>query len=220
VSKLGCLIVDDERLAREKLRRQLEADPDVEVLGEARDATLALALARSHPPDVVFLDISMPGRSGLELAPDLGGAAIVFVTAHEQHAVAAFETGAVDYLLKPFEQARLAKTLARVRREVKPVRRLLVRDGRAVRFVRVDELAWIEAADNYVALHLKTGEEHLLRETLTRLEGRLPEGFVRVHRRAIVNREEVEEVRGEELSLRGGTKVPVGRTYRGALTKG
>jgi two-component system LytT family response regulator len=211
---LTCLIVGDERLAREKLRTQLAAEPDVEVVAEGRNGDEAVALLQKHHPDVVFLDIAMPGRSGLDVVAEVGGAAVVFVTAYDAYAVRAFELEALDYLLKPFDRARLRKTLARVRANVRPLTRLVVRDGDRVRFVPIESIEWIEAADNYVLVHAQ-GAEHLLRETLTRLAERLdPERFVRLHGRLIVAREAIAELGTDEVVLKCGTKLPVGRKYR------
>lgn len=244
VKPLRVLIVDDERLAREKLRRLLETEPAVEVLGECGNGRDALVAIRRDRPDLVLLDIQMPEMNGFEVLRRLGVADMphfVFVTAYDEFAVKAFELEALDYLLKPFDGPRLRKALARVRRASNaewPARlnalldrfderdtrmtRILVRSEGRMHFVRVDEIDWIQAADNYARLH--TGREtHLIRETLANLEGRLdPRRFVRVHRSAIVNADRIQELRtlfhGDyEVVLKGGTALPVGRNYKERL---
>jgi two-component system LytT family response regulator len=242
----GALIVDDERLARERLRALLRHEPDFTVVGEAANAEQALAAIASGRPDLVFLDIEMPGGDGFEvvrrMAPPVPQ--IVFVTAHQEHAVAAFEIEAFDFLLKPFDRARFEKTVARVRarlgartappRDVlgrllaalegqgRHLSRLAVTASGRTRFVDVAAIDWIEAEDNYVTIH-GAGASHLVRETLAHLESRLdPAQFVRVHRSALVNVAAVRELKtlfhGDlELQLRGGSAVRVGRSYRTGL---
>ena len=240
------LIVDDERLARQKLRRFLEDEPDVEVIGECTSGAEAVAALQQTRPDVVFLDVQMPEVDGFEVLRRVGKSypgQVVFVTAHDRYAVQAFEVQALDYLLKPFGRSRLIEALARVRerqstwsperlrmllqdgegREGRP-RRLVVRSGGRLTLLPVEEIDWIESADNYVRLHVGP-REHLLRETLAHLAERLdPTRFVRVHRRAIVNLDAIAEIRallqgGHELRLRTGDRVPVGRSHRDALLR-
>lgn len=243
---LRVLIVDDERLAREKVRRLLEPEPGVTIVGECASGAEAVAVLRSQKVDLVFLDIQMPGLSGFDVLREVGPAAIgnvVFVTAHDEFAVRAFDVQALDYLLKPFDQARFRETLGRVRRRATGeleqqmtallaqlagresyAERMLIKGAGRLSFVRVDEIDWIEAADNYVRLH-SGRDEHLLRETMNGVEARLdPHRFVRVHRSAIVNVDAVKEVQpmfhGDyEVLLRSGTLVPVGRNYREKLLK-
>ncbi len=243
---LRALIVDDERLAREKLRRLLEAEPEVEVVGECASGAEAVDAVRRDSPDLLFLDIQMPGLSGFDVLRELGSGAVphvVFVTAHDEFAVKAFDVQALDYLLKPFDAPRFREALGRVRKRsagelqekmaslleqlaarAPYAERLLVKGAGRMSFVRVDEIDWIEAADNYVRLH--TGrEEHLLRETMNGIETRLdPQRFIRVHRRAVVNIDAVKEVQplfhGDyEVLLRTGASVAVGRNYREKLLK-
>jgi two-component system LytT family response regulator len=221
VSGLRVLIVDDERPARQKLRRFLAADPDVEAVFEAPDGVRALELIRSESPDLVLLDVTMPGVDGFGVVEALDPAErphVVFVTAYDQYAVRAFEAHAVDYVLKPFdaerfgralarakaavagrqdreERQRLERALAEVRRE-RPQRleRLLVEsDGRAM-LLPVGQVERIEAAKNYVTVF--AGEaRYRLRTTLERLEERLdPRAFVRVHRSTIVRVDRVAEL--------------------------
>jgi two-component system LytT family response regulator len=243
---LRALIVDDERLAREKLRRLLEAEPDVEIVGECASGAEAVEALQRDAPDLVFLDIQMPGLSGFDVLREVGPAGVphvVFVTAHDEFAVKAFDVQALDYLLKPFDAPRFRAALGRVRKRsagelqekmaalleqlaarTPYAERLLVKGAGRMSFVRVDEIDWIEAADNYVRLH--TGrEEHLLRETMNGIELRLdPQRFIRVHRSATVNIDAVKEVQplfhgDHEVLLRTGASVGVGRNYRERLLK-
>jgi two-component system LytT family response regulator len=214
---LRVLIVDDERLARDKLRAFLAGEPEVELVGEAASGDEAVERIRALAPDVLFLDVHMPGRSGFEVLAAVAAApmAVVFVTAHDGYAVRAFEVEARDYLLKPFDRARFRRALERARAQVRPLARLMVREGERIRFLPVEEIDWIEAADNYVVVHVGAAE-HLLRETLASLEARLA-GFARVHRRALVNLAAVLELRAGTVALRGGAAVPVGRSHREAF---
>jgi two-component system LytT family response regulator len=218
---LRVLIVDDERLAREKIRRYLESEPDVEIVGECDSGAGAVAAIRAQHPDAVFLDVQMPGGGGFDVLAELGPAAmaVIFVTAHDEYAVRAFEVQALDYLLKPFDRTRFRQSLMRARAAASPLRRLIVRDGDRVHFVPVEQIDWIAAADNYVTVH--TGaREHLMRDTLARLEARLDsDRFIRIHRGAIVNLEAIVEIRalprGEQVvRVRGDGRLRVGRTYR------
>ncbi len=243
---LRVLVVDDERLAREKVRRLLELEPDVTIVGECGSGAEAVSVLRSEKVDLVFLDIQMPGLSGFDVLREVGAEAlphVIFVTAHDEFAVQAFEVQALDYLLKPFDSARFREALSRVRKrgagELQQqvtallaqigareayAERMLVKGAGRLSFVRVDEIDWIEAADNYVRLH-SGREEHLLRETMNGVESRLdPQRFVRVHRSAIVNVDAVKEIQpmfhGDyEVLLRTGKLVPVGRNYREKLLR-
>jgi two-component system LytT family response regulator len=226
------LIVDDERPARDRLRHLLAREPGIEAIIEAADGIEALARIAASAPDAVFLDIQMPELSGIELAASLPHPAplVVFVTAYDQYALQAFDANAIDYLLKPFDQARLARALQRLRDRLAahapptaaapglPVRQLLVAERAGTRVVRVEDIGWIETADNYVVLH--TGPNApLLRQTLAALVERLGPAFVRCHRRAAVQLSHIERVvhldKGDcELLLRGGARVPCSRQYR------
>lgn len=232
------LIVDDERPARDKLRRMLGQESGIGPVEEARDGVDALERIAQFRPDVAFLDIQMPEVSGLELAASLLAPAplIVFVTAFDQYAIAAFDANAIDYLLKPYDQARLQRALHRLRERLQapaaeaalpafgdghPVRQLLVSERGITRVVRVEQVGWIETADNYVVLHCPA-EQPLMRQTLAGLLGKLGPGFVRCHRRAAVQLEWIERVvaldKGDcELLLRGGARVPCSRQYRAAV---
>jgi two-component system, LytTR family, response regulator len=215
------LIVDDEPLARERLRTLLAAEPSVEIAGECANGRTALAAIRELAPDVVFLDVQMPEMDGFEVLERLGGESlpvIVFVTAFDKYAIRAFEVCALDYLLKPFDKERFQQTLARARAEherrnagewterlrsvldelrARPryADRLVVRSGGRVIFLRIEELDWAEAAGNYVRLHAGPSE-YLYRETMAGLEAMLdPARFARVHRSAIVNVDRIQEMR-------------------------
>ncbi len=227
------LIVDDERPARDKLRRMLEQEADVTAIEEARDGVEALQRVLQMRPDAVFLDIQMPEVSGLELAASLPAPApvIVFVSAYDQYAIRAFDANAIDYLLKPYDLARLQRALQRLRErlgagagappalgESHPARQLLVTERGVTRVVRVDQVGWIETADNYVVLHCPA-EHPLMRQTLGALLATLGAGFMRCHRRAAVQLGWIDSVvaldKGDcELVLRSGARVPCSRQYR------
>jgi len=228
------LIVDDERTARERLRRMLVDEPGIEALAEASDGIEALRLLPDFRPDALLLDVEMPELSGIDLAASLPSPAplVVFVTAYDAYALRAFDANAIDYLLKPFDQARLQRALARLRarmaaREAEAARstglaprQLLVTERGATRVVQVADIEWMETADNYVALHTAQGAP-LLRQTLAGLLEQLG-GFVRCHRRAAVRPEAVLKIvpldKGDcELVLRSGARVPCSRQYRAAL---
>ncbi len=237
-SPVRVLIVDDEPPARDKLRRLLERQQGIGLLTEARDGIEALDMIASFKPDLVFLDIQMPEVSGIEVAASLPDPAplIVFATAYDQYAIRAFDANAVDYLLKPYDEARLQRTLERVAARLaskaggqaegtplsgQPVRQLLVTERGVTRVVKVDEVQWIETADNYVVLHTASGSP-LLRQTLAGLIDRLGPAFARCHRRAAVQLQWIEQVvtldKGDgELRLRGGAVVPCSRQYRAAI---
>lgn len=251
MTKLRALLVDDEPLARERLRSLLGSDPTVEIVAECGNGTDAIAKIRSTPLDVVFLDMQMPGCDGLHVLkelPDDNRPAIVFATAHERFALDAFEVQAVDYLLKPFDRERLQTALRRVHEFLRARRigtieqkletlladagtgpkksneRFAVKaDGRLV-FLKPDEIAWVEAADNYVVLHLHSGQL-MVRETMSAIEARLGAGsFARINRSAIVHLDQIKELQptfhGDYVViLRDGTKIPLSRNLRGQLDK-
>ncbi len=238
---LRALIVDDEPLARDRLRGFLKAEAAVEVIGECGSGTDAIAAIRSAAPDLVFLDMQMPGCDGLQVLaelPEEKRPAIVFATAHEKFAVDAFDVAAVDYLLKPFDRDRLQQALRRVQEHLQRRRepeapaplpapkadRITVKaDGRLV-FLRPDEIVRVEAADNYVMLHLVSGRL-MLRETMTAIEARLgTTSFVRVNRSAIVHLDQIREIQPAQhgdytVVLRDGTKLPLSRSLRGQLER-
>ncbi len=224
------LIADDEPLARERIAHLLRrVAPHAEPV-EARDGRSAIALIREARPDAVFLDVEMPGADGLTVVEAIGAARmppLVFVTAHEQHALAAFDAAAVDYLLKPFDEARFRRAWRRLEsRSSTPAddapARLVLRDGSRTLVVPLDDVLWIESAGNYVLLHA-ADRSYRSRETLAGMAARLdPRRFVRIHRRYLVDVAAVREVRpwsgGDELVvLRDGTRLQASRTFREAL---
>jgi len=208
VNRLRVLVVDDEPLARLRLRALIEsnADPLAEVAGEAADADQALAWLRGGHADCLLLDVGMPGRSGLALAQALrtlaDPPAIVFVTAHAEHALAAFDLDAVDYLTKPVRRERLEAALQRVRQRRPPAGAaspvIVVHDRGRVLRLPVDEVLYLKAELKYVTLRT-TRHSYVLDDALADLEQRLGEGFIRVHRNALVARHAVRalEKRGE-----------------------
>jgi two-component system LytT family response regulator len=235
------LIVDDERPARDKLRRLLALEADVSAIDEARDGVEALERAAACAPDAIFLDIQMPEVGGFDVAASLPSPAplIVFVTAYDEYAIRAFDANAIDYLLKPYDQARLQRALQRLRTRLAmertapaaapaemamampPVRQLLVPERGATRIVKVEDISWIETADNYVVLHTPGGQP-LLRQTLAGLLEKLGPDFLRCHRRgavrlAAIAAVEVDDKGDGELLLHGGARAPLSRQYRPAL---
>jgi two-component system LytT family response regulator len=238
---IRALIIDDEPLARRRLRTLLTSEADIEVVGECDDGASAIVETRRLMPDLLFLDIQMPGLDGFDVLEALGPAtspAVIFVTAHDDYALRAFDVHAVDYLLKPFDRSRLRQALSRVRamrvdvtevgrrllalvadvRASRSLERLVVKSRGRVYFVRVEEIDWIQTAGHYLVLHV-AGQEHLIRETFKTLEQRLdPDRFIRVHRSIIVNIDRVSQLaptfHGEyELELRDGTRLASGRGY-------
>jgi two-component system LytT family response regulator len=243
MTRIRTLIVDDEDPARELLRSFLAAWPTIEIIGEAADGATALSLVRRDRPDLMFLDVQMPEMSGFDvvtqLAPD-ETPIIVFVTAYDRYALKAFEISACDYLLKPFDAARLATTMTRIfarrdRSDYETTIRVLLNqlrsaaddriviksDGRHV-FLEAADVAWIEVIDKDVRLHVGATAMSA-REPMNSIAQRLdPVRFVRVHRSAIVNRSHVREIqpwfKGDYvIILRDGTRVVTGPNYRAAV---
>jgi two-component system LytT family response regulator len=228
VTALRTLIVDDEPLARRRLARLLKDEPDVRVVGECGDGASALAALARLEPDLVLLDVRLPDMDGLAVADALPPArrpAVVFVTAYDRFAVAAFERDAVDYLVKPVDGRRLRSAVARVRGRRgpgRPAERLLVTArGRGV-FVRTADIEWIEAAGNAVRLHVRAAV-HRVRGPLTRLLERLDgDRFRRVGRSSVVNLDHVREIQpwfhGDGIVvLASGRRVRLSRRYRQEL---
>ncbi|MCW5547365.1 MAG: response regulator transcription factor [Opitutaceae bacterium] len=248
---IDTLIIDDEPLAREGLRLLLAADPEIRLVGEAGDSRTASRLLRQHRPALIFVDVQMPDRSGVELVAALDPVArpvVVFVTAHEEHALRAFDLHATDYLLKPFTDERFREALYRAKAAVAGRRERRVEDrledlvkhldaapsGAAARALvafrsggeyhvfRPAEIRWVEAQGDYLKLHAESGPR-LVRETLQDFLRRLPdEGFVRVHKSAIVNLVWIKRLEhvcaGDYLvELLDGARVRVSRQYRDAL---
>jgi two-component system LytT family response regulator len=222
------LIVDDEPPARARLMRLLSASADVEIVGMAHDGEDALKQVAAHAPEAIFLDVQMPGASGLDVAASLPdpAPAVVFVTAFDQYALQAFDAAAVDYLLKPVEPERLARAMQRLRERVgAPVRpapsKLLIPDRGRTHVVPVSEILWLEAADNYVVVHT-ADRAPLMRRTLAGLLDDLGAGFIRTHRSAAVALAHVTAVEPLEkgdanIVLRGAVTVPCSRQYRAAV---
>ncbi len=244
--KVRTIVVDDEPLARERLLKLLRAESEIEVLGEGANGREAVQLIQKEKPDLIFLDVQMPELDGFGVLTELDDKerpAVIFVTAFDKFALKAFDVHAIDYLLKPFDKERfqtalrraldhLARTrpneihdqLSALLNEMRPVQtpdRLAVKgDGRVV-FVKTSDVDWVEAADNYVSLHIGK-ESHLLRETMTALESRLPKQFLRISRSTIVNTERIKELQplfhGEySVTLRDGTKLTLSRSHRDKL---
>ncbi|HEY3757540.1 MAG TPA: LytTR family DNA-binding domain-containing protein [Opitutaceae bacterium] len=232
MSKLKAVIADDEPLARERLCRLLSAEPQIEIVAQVGDGEAAVEALCQHAPDLVFLDIQMPGRDGIGVLDGLPSTlrpAVIFVTAHDKYAVDAFAVGAVDYLLKPFDQDRFRVALARATEFVKArgdigVDRIAVRTDGKVVFLRAAEIRWVEAADNYVILHLE-GRRLMVRETLSALEAKLGTArFVRVNRSALVQIDQVKELHRAQhgdhmVVLRDDTRLPLSRSLRTQLAR-
>jgi two-component system LytT family response regulator len=233
------IVVDDEPLAREKLRGFLEAEPDFEIVGECRDGVEAVAAIEQQKPDLVFLDVQMPELTGFEVLEKLAPEnlpTVIFATAYDRYALRAFEVHAIDYLLKPFDRERLQETLARVRerRELGDARKKLqemlaessryperveVRTSGRVVLVRVTEIIWVDAAGNYVKIHCEN-ETLTLRDTMAHIEKRLnPKLFMRIHRSTIVNVEHISELQQQfhgdyVVLLTNGQRLTLSRSYR------
>jgi two-component system LytT family response regulator len=236
MSSLTALIVDDESLARQRLRRLLAEEADVEVVGECGGGREAISAIADLGPDVVLLDVQMPEVDGFAVLRALEDRRpiVVFVTAYDDHAIRAFDVAAVDYLVKPVEPERLRRAMARARAAraaqrpaatdppAVPADRLLVKEDGRMFFISAGDIDWVEAAGNYAKLHV-AGRVHLVRETMTGLEGRLdPRRFARIHRSTIVNLDRVREMAlwfsGDYLvRLTDGTELKLSRWYRDRL---
>lgn len=239
--KLRVILVDDEPLARDRLRRLLKKEDDIEIVAESCGGPEAIDFIRKQQPDLVFLDVQMPGMDGFEILRGLQmprPPAVIFVTGHDTHAVRAFEERALDYLLKPTDQKRLAESLQRAREQIETrqiprplldllaehrpaaaVRQIPVRNGDRTTFVSVEDIGWIEAAGNYIVLHCGP-ENHICRETMSAMESQLASSaFMRLSRSALVNLRKVRElqslVQGEyEAVLHDKTRIPITRSIR------
>lgn len=238
------LIVDDEPLIRQGLRDRLQEIDGIEMVGECTHGAEAVERILSHKIDLVLLDVQMPDIDGLEVVRQVGPERmplVIFVTAYDEYAVRAFELNALDYLLKPFDEARLRQSVARAREKLDTrdqeklvaqlqtliqtraagatPKRLTVKNGEAYEFVEIDTVDWAESANNYVQLHCGT-KNYLMSETLNNLEKRLgPHGFVRVHRRHLVNPRRIVAVHRMlggtfMLQLRNGVRIGTGRQYK------
>jgi two-component system LytT family response regulator len=245
------ILVDDEPLGRERIRTLLKELADFELLAECTDGREAIEAVHEHEPDLIFLDVQMPELDGFEviesLAPELRESmpSVIFVTAFDQYALRAFEVHALDYLLKPFDGERFAEAIDRARAQIArhregdakstmmemiqqlrkdrgPLKRFVVKSAGRVVFLRVEEIDWIEAAGNYLKIHVGA-DTHLLRETMGSLEKRLdPDHFVRIHRSTMVSVDRIRELQpafhGDfVVILRDGTQLAMSRGYRDKL---
>ena len=245
---ITAVIADDEALARKFIRRLLEDDQEIEVIGEAASGKEAAAMIKKQKPDLLFLDVQMPEMDGFGVLEALGNEKwpqVIFTTAYEQYAIRAFELHALDYLLKPFDQARfddamkhakerlragagkearlqINALLESIRKKPQYLERLVIKSGGRITFLSTDEINWIEADDKYV--HLHTGKTSpMVRQTLSAMEAQLdPKKFRRIHRSTIVNVARIQELQpmfnGEHSVLMSdGAKLTLSRNYRDKL---
>ena len=241
--RIRTLIVDDEALARNRIRRFLSQEPDFEIVGECGNGPDALAILREQALDLVFLDVQMPEMTGFDVLKAMPPAklpGVIFVTAHDDHAIAAFEVHALDYLVKPFNRARLKEAVRRARKHIQTrefaalddrlqdllrrqqketshANRILVKSGNKTLLIKLEEIDYVESAANYVILHTPQGN-HVLRQTLTNLESRLPRAvFLRVSRSVLVN---LERVKGWETNPRGDYELILHNNEKLTMTRG
>jgi two-component system LytT family response regulator len=244
------LVVDDEPLAREGIITLLQGARDFNVIGVCANGEEAIEAIEAKQPDVVFLDVQMPEIDGFQVLESLDPKRIptvIFVTAYDQYALRAFDIHAVDYLLKPVDAERFTQALDRARKRLESKRsngsdkhlkslleelkskdrkleRLVVKTGGKIFFLRTEEIDWIEAAGDYVKIHINT-TEHIIRERITELESKLdPSRFLRIHRSTIVNIDRIKEMQpmfyGDYVViLRNGTQLNLSRTYREKISK-
>jgi two-component system, LytTR family, response regulator len=241
------ILADDEVLARQKLRQLLRDEPGIEIVGEGASASETIELVRAIEPDLLFLDIRMPGVGGFDIIDKLSASKdfamprIIFTTAHDGYALRAFEIHAVDYLLKPFTSERLHLAVLRAREQINATKqnagrgddrthsssyttRIVFKSRGRILFLPVSDIRWIGAEENYVRICTEA-EKHLLRETMSHLEEKLdPQMFLRVHRSAIVNLQYLKEVRTEPsgeftVLLVDGQKVAMSRSYHARISE-
>jgi two-component system LytT family response regulator len=232
VTPIGAVVVDDEPLARANIVNLLRTDPEISVLGESGSGTEAVRVVRELRPSLLFLDVQLPGCDGFGVLESLGAGAppaVVFVTAYDRYALKAFEAEALDYLLKPYANARFFRVLSRAKAslahrplEQRRYERIMIRSAGRISFLSADEIDWIEAADYNSCLHIGA-RTHLLRRSMAELERDLePSHFCRIHRSTIVNLSRVRDlcldIGGEyEVLLRDETRLKVSRGYREKL---
>jgi two-component system, LytTR family, response regulator len=242
---IDTIIADDEVLARQKLRHLLQDENDVNIVGEGATALETIELANLTHPQLILLDIQMPGMDGFDVITALSSEKasspprIIFTTAFDQYALRAFEINAIDYLLKPFTRERLQHAIQRARDQIATqsdgtkhskktegpyTTRIVFKSRGRILFLPISDIRWIGAEENYVRICTER-ENHLLRETMASFENRLdPRSFIRVHRSAIVNLEYVKEIRTDSIEgesfvlMHDGQKVPVSRGYRARIT--
>lgn len=246
--KIKTLVVDDEPLARDKVKRFLRDEADVEIVGECTNGKEAVSAIKKLSPDLVFLDIQMPEMNGFQVLQSIGTSqmpAVIFATAYDQYAIQAFDVHALDYLLKPFNRERFRKAIERVREQInthgtddidkrlrtlladlktekKYLERLVIKSVGRVFFLKTKEIDWIEAAGNYVKLHVGR-DSHMLRETMNGLESKLdPDKFLRIHRSTLVNIDRIKELHplfsGDyTVMLQNGAELTLSRSYRDRL---
>jgi two-component system, LytTR family, response regulator len=226
---IRAVIVDDEPLARSSLTVLLRRDPAIELVAECGSGAEALTAIRNTKPNLIFLDVEMPECDGFDILESLGvdiPPAVIFVTAYDKYAIRAFETGALDYLLKPFDDARFDRAIARAKERIgqnqsapKTAGSFVVRSAGHIAFLKLAQIDWIEAADYYSRVHIGT-KTHLLRRSLSELDAELdPSAFCRIHRSAIVK---VDRVCGLEINASGeydvlldtGSRLRLSRRYR------
>jgi two-component system, LytTR family, response regulator len=250
MEKIRAIIVDDEPLAREGISMRLKQEPDIELIHECKNGREAVNVIMRNSPDLVFLDIQMPTLGGFGVIEAVGIKRmpdIIFVTAYDEHALQAFEVHALDYLLKPIDGDRFTRALERARNRIKGknleaitkqlqnmmaalknerkyIERLSIKSADRIMFVSVNDIDWIEAAGNYVKIHVGR-ESHILHLTMNNIENRLDTSkFLRIHRSTIVNAERIKELHimfhGEyQVVLKDGTKVTSSRSYKETLQK-
>lgn len=246
--KIRVLVVDDEALARERAIQLLKNDSEIEVIGQCGDGQSAVEKIQNEKPDLVLLDVQMPELDGFAVVEAVGAdkmPPVIFVTAHEKFALKAFDVHALDYLLKPYDRERFETAIKRAKEQLarsqsgdlqtrmnallgelktqpKTANRLVVKTEGRVLLLKNEDVDWVEAADNYVVLHVGA-ETHMLRETMNSIESRLPsEKFIRVNRSTIVNIDRIKELQplfhGEYvIILKNGTKLTLSRGYREKL---
>jgi two-component system LytT family response regulator len=243
------ILADDEVLARQKLRQLLRDEPEIEIVGEGASASETIDLVRATGPELLFLDVRMPGMDGfdvigkLSVCSDFAMPRVIFTTAYDCYALRAFEIHAVDYLLKPFTSERLHSAVQRAREQIQATKknggrsnndraqnassyttRIVFKSRGRILFLPVSDIRWIGAEENYVRICTEA-EKHLLRETMSHLEEKLdPQMFLRVHRSAIVNLQYLKEVRTEPngeftVVLVGGQKVAMSRSYHARISE-
>jgi two-component system LytT family response regulator len=247
VNSIRLLVVDDERIAREGLKRLLSEDSQIEIVGEASDGKAAIEAIQRLKPDIVFLDVQMPEVDGFGVVSAIGVdnmPVLIFVTAYDQYTLKAFEVHALDYLLKPFDAGRLEAALKRAKEQVasarqrqkqalhslledtiaiqQPLKRMSIKSGGKIIFLELEDIDYIEGAGNYICVHAGD-QEFLTRETMSVCEAKLQSSdFVRIHRSTIVNRSRVRELKpwftGEyAVILNTGKELTLSRGYRDRL---